>query len=274
MNATMSHPGTYVLATGSGAAGRLDLLHRVFSPASRDALLEAGLRPGMAVADFGCGTGATTRLLASMAGRTGTITGIDLNEPQLAQAQAACCREGFTNTHFVCADAACTRLPGNHFDFAYCRFLLMHLPDPEACLSEMWRVIKPGGTILVEDGDLATVGSVPASALDEFARLFARLGVIRGVDYSIERRLRHLVWEAGFAEIDMRVHQPAERGGVIGRLIRWTLEEAGPSLIEEGLITPDQFERLLSRMNSAAADPGILAMAPRVSQVWGRKRVF
>ena len=74
------------------------------------------------------------------------------------------------------------------FDFVYCRFLLLHLPDPAACLKEMWDVLKPGGVLVVEDGDLASATSVPRTALDSFADLFGRLGPMRGLDYSLGER--------------------------------------------------------------------------------------
>ena len=61
------------------------------------------------------------------------------------------------------ASALDTGLPRNSFDVVYCRFLLLHLTDPQACLREMREVLKPGGIILIEDGNLMTAGSNPPS---------------------------------------------------------------------------------------------------------------
>ena len=58
----------YVLATGSAAVNRLMVLHNIYSPAGCRLLIKAGLKPGMEVADFGCGVGAMTRSLAEMVG--------------------------------------------------------------------------------------------------------------------------------------------------------------------------------------------------------------
>jgi hypothetical protein len=55
-----SPAGEYSLATGEDAVRRLTALHRVYSPAGRRVLQRAGLKPGMTVADLGCGVGATT----------------------------------------------------------------------------------------------------------------------------------------------------------------------------------------------------------------------
>jgi SAM-dependent methyltransferase len=270
---TASSLGQYVLATGANAVGRLDVLHSIYSPMGRQVLTEAGLASGMHVADFGCGSGTMTRLLASLVGPLGTVTGVDMHRAQLEQAQEMCSRDGLTNTRFVEADACSTGLPRNAFDVVYCRFLLLHLPDPAACLREMWNVLKPGGLIVVEDGDLASAASIPGTALDEFANLFSQLGPIRGVDYSVANKLAHLVAETGFSELGLKVHQPAERAGASGLLLKWSVEEAGPAFVEAGLVTQDQLEQRLAEMQKAVSDPEVLALAPRMSLVWGRKRI-
>jgi SAM-dependent methyltransferase len=265
--------GQYALATGEEAVGRLNVLHRIYSPAGQTALVAAGLSEGMQVADFGCGPGMMTRILASMVGATGNVTGIDLHAAQLEQARELCAMEGWANTRFVTADACRTGLPRGQFDLVYCRFLLLHLTDPAACLREMWEVLKPGGILVVEDGDLASAASVPPTALCAFADLFGRLGPMRGVDYSVANRLWNLAADAGFTKLRLTIHQPADYVGLSGLLLKWSVREAGPAFVETGLITADELERTLEEMDRAMNDPDVLAMAPRMSILSGRKRV-
>ena len=73
----ITRPGKYALATGADAVGRLNVLHRIYSDAGREALFDAGLTEGMRVADFGCGVGEITRTLASLVGSSGRVTAID-----------------------------------------------------------------------------------------------------------------------------------------------------------------------------------------------------
>lgn len=261
----------YALATGTNAVGRLDLLHSIYSPVGCQILEQAGLTSGMHVVDFGCGTGTMARAIASMVGSDGTVTGVDMNRPQLDQAWTLCRQEGYTNTCFVEADACYTTLSRGAYDAVYCRFLLLHLPDPAACLREMWAVLKPGGILVVEDGDLAAATSVPRTALQAFADLFSQLGSVRGLNYSIANNLADMVAETGFVDLGVEVHQPAARAGAPGLLLKWSVAEAGPAFVKEGLITETQLTQTLDDMEKAANDPDVLAIGPRMTLVWGRK---
>ena len=263
--------GEYSLATGEAAVRRLTALHRVYSPTGRRILLRAGLKPGMVVADFGCGVGATTRTLAEMVGPAGSVTGVDVSAAQLEQGRRLCEAEGISNARFVEASAMATGLPRGSFDLVYCRYLLLHLTDPAACLREMLDILKPGGVLVVEDGDLSSAGSSPASSLRWFADLFGRLGPTRGLDYTLERRLYRLVKAAGFPEPEIEIHQPAITRGEERFLLKWSVEEAAPAFVAAGLVTAAEMGRILADMDRDSKNPEILVLAPRMSLVWGRK---
>jgi SAM-dependent methyltransferase len=268
-----ARPAEYVLATGASAVDRLLLLHKTFGPAGKRFLQNAGLRAGMNVADFGCGIGATTRMLAEMVGPGGSVTAIDASEDQLVECGRLCTMGGQTNVALWKADVTTTGLPSETFDLVYCRFLFIHLQDPAGCLREMRRVLKPGGILAVEDGDLGAAGSIPPSALDEFGRLFGRLGPMRGVDYRRGRDLYHLVTSAGFFDAEVDVHQRAVARGECRDLLRWTFEEAGEGFVNAALISDGELGRTVACMRRAADDPNVLVMMPKMFQVSARKPV-
>jgi SAM-dependent methyltransferase len=268
---TKSNLGEYSLATGEGAVRRLTALHRVYSPAGRRVLLQAGLKPGMITADLGCGVGATTRMLAEMVGPSGYVTGIDLSASQLEQGRLLCETAGITNVSFVERSATATGLPRNSLDLVYCRFLLLHLVDPAAGLREMLALLKPGGVLVVEDGDLTTAGSAPASSLGWFADLFGRLGPARGLNYSLAAQLYQLVKAAGCPEPEIEIHQPAIPRGDDRFLLKWSVEEAGPAFIDAGLVTHAEMETILADMDRDTRNLEILVLGPRMSLVWTRK---
>jgi SAM-dependent methyltransferase len=261
----------YTLATGSAAVRRLHALHEVYSPYARGALIDAGLEAGMNVADFGCGVGLTTRMLAEMVGPTGSVVGIDFSLAQVQEARAMAAREGLGNVTFLQADACNTGLPRASFDLAYCRFLLIHLPKPAACISEMLAVLKPGGILVLEEGDLTTVRSEPPTATNAFSDLFGRLGPTRGLDYSVGKDLQRFAAEAGLPGARHADHQPACITYEQRQLAKWSVEEAAPSFIGSGLITQEQLANTILEMQQAVDTPAVTIFAARMYSVCGLK---
>jgi SAM-dependent methyltransferase len=262
--------GPYVLATGEAAAYRLRMLHSLYGPGTRRVLLDAGLGRGMCVADLGCGVGMVTTLLAELVGSEGNIFGIDASGAQLAQARELLSKGG-TNIHFIEASATETGLPPESFDLVYCRFLLLHLPEPERALREMRTLLKPNGILVCEDADLTTAGSEPPSAFDAFADLFCRLGPTRGLDYTLGRRLFHMVQAAGFPAPEITFNQPVVARGENKRWLELSVAEAGPALVNAGVVTAEALERTLLEMRRLSTDESVLALVPRMAQVWARK---
>ena len=268
---TIGEWGPYALATGPAAVRRLHLLHKIYAPAGRRVLLEAGLKKGMRVADFGCGVGVVSRMLAKIVGPSGSVVGIDVDKAQLEEAARWCAQAGLQNWSFIEASAENTSLPRDSFDLVYCRSLLLHLTDPIACLREMRDVLKPGGILVVEDGDLRSALSIPPSAHDEFARLFSQFEPLRGLNYSVANDLYHIVKSLGFLHPRLEIHQPALLEGDDRHFLQWSVAEAGATFVNAGLTSHEELEQTLTRMQQAIEDSNILILAPRMSIVWARK---
>ena len=262
--------GDYVLATGNAAANRLRILHNVYGPGARELLLRAGIQRGMSVVDLGCGVGLTTQLLAELVGPTGEVIGVDYSPAQIEQARALL-PAGLSNVRFVEASATDTGLRREGFDVVYCRFLLIHLQDPEAALHEMHELLKPAGIMAIEDGDLTSASSEPRSKLEEFSNLFGALGPKWGVDYTLGRRLFHLVLNAKFSQVGITFNQPVFAKGENKRLLELSVAEAGPSFVSAGLVSHEQLKETVAEMRRLGDDETVLAVMPRMSQVWARK---
>jgi SAM-dependent methyltransferase len=224
----------------------------------------------MRAADLGCGVGLVTALLADLVGPQGQVVGIDASAAQLAQARALL-HPGGSNIRFVQASATDTGLPSGSFDLVYCRFLLIHLPEPERALREMRALLKPGGILVCEDGDLTSAGSEPPSALGAFADLWGRLGPRRGVDYTLGRRLFQMVQAAGFPTPQITFNQPVRARGEEKRFLELSVAEAGPAFVQAGLIKAADLEHTLAEMKRLAADETLLAVMPRMAEVWAQK---
>jgi len=103
------------------------------------------LKPGARMLDVATGAGAVLLPAARLLGSEGHITGIDLSDGLLRQAEALARAEGLTNVELRQMDAEHLDFHDQSFDFVTCAFSLQFFPNMEAGLHEMHRVCKPGG---------------------------------------------------------------------------------------------------------------------------------
>ena len=103
-----------------------------------------------------------------MVGPSGKVAGIDLNEEAVVDAERRASEAGVSAwVHHRNADAAAIPYPEHSFDICHAERLFMHLSDPEPVLTEMIRVLKPGGRIVLVDADGATISvDFPDSELE------------------------------------------------------------------------------------------------------------
>lgn len=102
--------------------------------------------------DVGCGPGPDVVELANMVESTGCVVGIDLEIGMLKQASTTAA-SAVDKGYFVQGDGLQLPFQDNVFDGCRSERLFMHLDQPELALTEMIRVTKPGGKIVVIDTD-------------------------------------------------------------------------------------------------------------------------
>ncbi len=107
------------------------------------------LQSGDRVLDVCCGTGASAISAAEKVGATGSVLGIDLAEDLLKLGREKAALKGLNNIEFRSGDFAQLDLPDGHFDTIVCVFGIFFLPDMEAAITELWRMLRPGGQLAV-----------------------------------------------------------------------------------------------------------------------------
>ena len=171
------------------------------SAANNAAHLLPLLEPGLRVLDFGCGPGTISMGLAR-AVEPGELHGIDMEESQIEMARAAAAVGGHDNATFHTGNAADLPFENDSFDVAHCHAVLMHIPDTQAVLAEIKRVLKPGGVISCREmiggstffePDVGDLGG----ALATFLKLLeANMGHAQ-----MGKELKGALAEAGFGDI-------------------------------------------------------------------------
>ncbi len=114
----------------------------------RAALAKLELKPGEHVLDVGCGLAQDTAVLAQLVGPGGRAVGFDASETLLAQARAQ-----HPQLELVRGDIASLPFPDASFDVVRTDRVLIHVVDPAAAMAEMARVLKPGGRLVLTEGD-------------------------------------------------------------------------------------------------------------------------
>ncbi len=136
--------------------------HAALAGVQGQLLAIAAAQPGEAVLDLACGTGMVSLAAASAVGPAGRVLGIDLADTMVQAARQRVQDLDLAATAFERMDAEQLALPDASFDLALCALGLMYLPKPEAALSELHRVLRPGGrAVLAVWGERLHCGWAP-----------------------------------------------------------------------------------------------------------------
>lgn len=122
------------------------LLDRQLDGIGKMVMDAAGLRPGQAALDVGCGCGSTTLDLARRVGPGGSATGLDISRPMLELARERAKAEGLANVTFTEADAQ-THAFRPDYDVLYSRFGVMFFDDPVRAFANLHRGLRSGARV-------------------------------------------------------------------------------------------------------------------------------
>jgi len=268
----------YVCGHSARELQRLETQGRLYAEFTCELLRRAGIAPGHAVLDLGCGVGDVSLIAAELVLPGGTVTGVDRSAEALDVASARVAALGWRHVRFLRAELGA--LPAElRVDALVGRFVLMHQPDPAAALRAAARHVRPGGIVAFAeshmDGLLAALHSSPHSA--RYARLVSWLiaGIrAAGGNTDMGLRLRSAFVSAGLPAPETRLEARIEGGenSLIYRYMTESLRSMAPLLRRLGIAAladsdVDVLERELR--TEVVASGGVLA-APPVVGAWCR----
>lgn len=107
------------------------------------------LRGGARVLDVCCGTGASALPAAQAVGPEGQVVAVDLADELLKLGRTKAQTARFHWLEFRRADMTALGFPNHHFDAVVCVFGIFFVPDMEAQVAELWRMVRPGGQLAI-----------------------------------------------------------------------------------------------------------------------------
>lgn len=154
------------------------------------------------IVDVGCGAGAILAALAHKFSQK-TCIGVDISGARISEAQQKVV--GLQNTTFHETSIYEIPLQDSSVDVVYTRFLLEYLKDPIRAIQELGRIVKPGGSIVLQDLDGQLLFQYPYQ-VPEIELVFKTLGQTTGFDPYIGRKLYYYSRKAGLAlnNLDVR----------------------------------------------------------------------
>lgn len=185
------------------------LVPAILGPAARPLVEWSDPRDGEAVADIGCGTGAAARFAAEKAGASGRVAGVDLNAGMIDVAKSLAPVQGAVIEWF---EGTAYQLPfaEGEFDVALCAQTLQFLDDRPRALTEMYRILKPGGRVAVSlwsDIQESPYFHVLVQAVTKNIGAETAAGLRAAFGLSDPETIRALLTGAGFKNVQATVKQ-------------------------------------------------------------------
>lgn len=175
------------------------------SQSVKEQALWAGLKPGMKIADIGCGTGKTTSILYNLAQPGGKAIGFDISEERINFARE---NYGKKDLEFEIFDIL-KPFPENYkFDFVWIRFILEYFKkEAFSIVKNISKILNPGGILCLIDLDHNCLNHYPLSERLE-RTLFNAMRILEekaNFDPYMGRKLYSFLYDLGFEDIDVKV---------------------------------------------------------------------
>lgn len=243
---------------------RLQKLEENRDPTTRRYLESLGIRKGWHCLEVGPGAGSIARWMAGRVGRSGKVVAADINPRFLQDVR-------IPNLEVRQIDITADPIEERKYDLVHSRLVLMHIPDPMRALRRMVRALRPGGWLLVEDGDLLSVEVVTKDHPDAETFLYVMNAIRRHLeathtfDTSFGRRLPDMFEAAGLTEIDNEVTLRVARGG--DERFRGPFDRYRKAILATGEVTRKQWEI----RNRCLDDPDFRWIGLSFVATWGRR---
>lgn len=190
------------------------LLRKDRSDQTRRQLFESGiglLNDAPCLVDAGSGSGVVAKQMAEIATNiysNAEIILLDASSARLTAAKENLQHLTTINKQFINCKLESIALPDNAVDYVFCRFVFEYVSNPRAVFSELARIVKPGGKLVVGDLDQNSLTHFPLSdilqkQLDELVAAVEKTGLL---DFQAGRKIYSYFYDANFANIKVNLY--------------------------------------------------------------------
>jgi ubiquinone/menaquinone biosynthesis C-methylase UbiE len=174
----------------------------LFAPWSSHLIQIADPQPGERVLDVACGTGIVAQQISRRVGSQGTVIGLDLDPEKITVARATAEREGLS-IEWHTSPAEQLPFPDGSFDVVLCQFGLMFFTDRHAALTEMRRVLRPDGRVVLSVWQSLDHHPFYQTLHEVSSRRLGKSSVGAVFSLGNSDELRTLLSDAGFQDIEI-----------------------------------------------------------------------
>jgi SAM-dependent methyltransferase len=251
----------YALELDEREAGRYRLMAEQARAAEADLWELAGIVPGAAVADVGCGPGAMLPALSGAVGPDGHVDAVDADPGAVAAARALVDAAGLANVAVAEGRADRTGLEPGSLDVVMLRHVLAHNGGAEdAIVAHLAALVRPGGCVYLVDADGTAFRALPEHAdLANLNERYAAFRAARGDDNRAGLRLADRLVRAGLEVVEFRGRYLIGQLPATVRPPSWAAREA---MVTAGVATEAdvrRWDRAFQEVEAAPVPPTIFA---------------
>ena len=266
--------GGYLLGVNQQELERLQFQHGVWGSVTKKFLGRLNVGRGWRCLDVGAGPGFVSMDLRELVGETGEVTALDPSQFYLDWLRKQTEDKGWTNVKRVQGTAENTAFPSRSYDLIFVRWVIGFVPDPERFLTPLFRAVRIGGIIAIQDYYYEGLSLFPRGGIwdtmPDIVRAYYHSG---GGDAYVVGRIPAIFRKHNLELLDFT--PTCLSGGPTSGVTEWAHRFFSlhiPLMEEKGIISREQADALMADWNAHLQNPDTLFFSPLVVDVAGIAR--